>query len=103
MDIPGILPDPPRLPVTDDLRAIIRLCDGAADHELLCTPVPASSVRNPDGSEQPETAAERTRRITETVIMYAVENGLLLVPADIAERLENYFPAQRAAGVALDA
>jgi hypothetical protein len=96
MSIPGLSEIPPRLPVTDNLRAIMRLADGAADYELVCQPTPASSVRNPDGSAQPETMAERTRRITETVIMYVIENGLLVVPADIAAWLGNYFPAQRA-------
>lgn len=96
MSIPGLPPIPPRLPVTDDLGAIIRLAVGAADLELLCQPTPVSSVRNPDGSAQGETAAERTRRIVETAIMYAIENDLLLVPKDTAERLDEYFPAQRA-------
>lgn len=95
MTIPGLPEIAPRQEVTDDLRAIMRLVDGAVDYELLCQPVPVSSIRNPDGSPQSETQAERTRRIVETAIMYAIENGLLTVPADIAERLDAWFPAQR--------
>lgn len=93
MTIPGLPEMPPRLPVTDDLRAIIHSCDFAVDYELLHEPAPA---RSPGGSPLPETGAEQSHRITETAIMYAVENGLLTVPEDIAERLDGYFPVQRA-------
>jgi hypothetical protein len=96
MTIPGLPDVPPRQEPTEELRAIIRLADGAADYELLCTPTPVSSVRNPDGLQQSETMSERTRRIVETAIMYAVENGLLVVPEGTGEKLADYFPAQRA-------
>jgi|SRR5450755_2603461 len=96
MTIPGLPSIPPRQELTGDLRAILRLACGAVDYELLCTPTPVSSIRNPDGSPQGETGAERTRRIVETAIMYAVENGLLVMPIDITNLLDDYFPAQRA-------
>lgn len=88
---------PPRQPVTDDLAAVIRLAVSAVDYELLCMPAPASSVRSPFGVAQPETPAERTRRVVETAIMYAIENDLLVMPDAISDRLDGYFVAQRAA------
>lgn len=96
MSIPGFPGVPPRMEVTGDLRNILRACTMAVDMELLGKPAPASSVRNPDGSQQSETQAERSRRIVETAVMYAVENGLLSVPGDIAGRLDDCLPAQRA-------
>lgn len=93
MTMPGI---PPRQEVTETLAAIIHACDFAVDYELLRQPTPVSSIRGPGGLPQPETGAERSHRTVETAIMYAIENGLLVVPEDVAERFEGYLPVQRA-------
>ena len=66
----------------------------AADWELLGKPPPVSSVRNPNGSLQHETAAERTRRIVRTAVRHLVQIGLLAIPDDAQARME--------AGVPLD-
>lgn len=80
------------MPDTQALDAIIHFGAMAADHELLNKPVPVSSVRNPDGTAQHETAAERTRRIIATAVTHLVDAGLLTVPDDIGERLEQPIP-----------
>ena len=74
--------------------AIVKTAVLAADMEAL-SPPPVSRVRNPDGSAQGETGAERTRRIVETAVMHLIEQGLLAVPGDIAERLERPIPIAR--------
>ena len=50
-------------------------------------PGPPSPVPNPDGSAQPETRAEYTRRIIHQVIPALIRQGLLAVPDDIDHRL----------------
>ena len=63
------------------MNAIIRIGAMAADHELLNKPAPMR-----------ETEAERTRRIIATALKRLVNAGLLTVPDDIAERLEQPIP-----------
>lgn len=80
------------MPHDTPLDAIIHFGSIAADHELLNKPMPRSSVPNPDGSPQFETPAERTRRIIATAVTHLVDVGLLTVPDDIGERLEQPIP-----------
>lgn len=63
----------------------------AADLEAM-KPPQISRVQNPDGSAQPETSAEYTRRLIETVVRYLVDNRLLNIPSDIEEILEAGVP-----------
>jgi hypothetical protein len=58
-------------------------------------PPPRSRVRNPDGSSQSETRAERDRRIVGTAVLYLLEMGLLVIPDDADQRLDDYLPVQR--------
>jgi hypothetical protein len=69
------------------LDEVIRMAVMAADMEAL-GPVPRSSVRNPDGSIQGETEAERTRRLVNAAIRHSVKSGLLMVAPDAEARLE---------------
>jgi len=71
--------------------AIIRYAALAADMEAL-KPTPASSVRNPDGSAQYETGAERTRRIVGRAVTHLLEVGLLVIPDDAREKMEQGIP-----------
>jgi hypothetical protein len=73
---------------------LVRMASHAVDSEVR-KPTPVSRVRNPDGSEQGETAAEFTARLTETAVLYLLEMGLLVIPEDIGERLEQFFPLER--------
>lgn len=73
---------------------LIRTAGFATDFEAS-KPRPVSRVRNPDGSPQGETAAEHTRRITETAVLYLLEMGLVVIPEDIEERLDRLLPMQR--------
>lgn len=41
-----------------------------------------------DNADRPMTNARRTRMIVETAVMHLIEQGLLVVPDDIAERLD---------------
>jgi hypothetical protein len=66
-----------------------------ADHEALRLPPPVSRIRNPDGSEQPETQHEYVSRVVENTVLYLLEMGLLVIPDDIEQRGEQYFPLQR--------
>lgn len=72
----------------DLMDEIIRTGVIAADMEMLNTPPPLSSIRNPDGSLQYETQAERTRRLVNVAIRHVVDNGLLVVAPDAEERFE---------------
>jgi hypothetical protein len=74
------------------LEMIIRAGVLAADMELLDNPAPVSTVRNPDGSLQGETSAERTRRTVSAAIGYLVELGLLQVTDHAALVLEVPLP-----------
>jgi hypothetical protein len=49
-------------------------------------------VRNPDGSVQGETAAEFTRRIVTTAVTHLLDVGLLTIPADAVERMDEGIP-----------
>ena len=73
---------------------LVRMASYAVDAEAR-KPRPVSRVRNPDGSEQGETAVEFTGRLTETAVLYLLEMGLLVIPEDIGERLEQFFPMER--------
>jgi hypothetical protein len=74
--------------------AVIRVADFAADTEAMKT-TPASSVRNPDGSQQRETAAEHTSRIVRAAVMHLLEQGLVVFPPDIEEKLDDWIPVGR--------
>jgi hypothetical protein len=63
----------------------------AADMEALKL-TPASSVRNPDGSAQYETGAERTRRIIGCAVTHLLNVGLLVIPDDAREKMEQGIP-----------
>lgn len=64
------------------LDALTRQVMFAADLEWF-KPGPASSIRNPDGSVQGETGAERMRRIVRAALRMALANGLVTaVPLD---------------------
>jgi hypothetical protein len=73
---------------------LLRTAGFAVDNEML-KPRPVSKVRNPDGGSQGETLAEYTQRISRTTILYLLEMGLLVIPEDITERLDDFFPMQR--------
>lgn len=73
------------------LEEIIQYGVIAADMEMLGV-TPLSSVRNPDGSAQYETAAERTRRLVNAAIRHLVREGLLQVTPDAVERMKQGIP-----------
>ena len=75
----------------DVARTVIRYGVFAADMEAL-KPRPVSSVRNPDGGPQGETAAEFTRRIITTAITHLLDNGLLAIPDDAEARMDEGIP-----------
>jgi hypothetical protein len=55
----------------------------------------ASQVRNPDGSAQGETRAERDGRITSAAVLYLLETGLLVIAPDAGRRLGGPLPLGR--------
>jgi hypothetical protein len=67
----------------------------AASGEALRVPTPLSRIRNPDGSLQNETLAERDSRILRTALFHLLEQNLVVFPADIAETLDGWIPAER--------
>ena len=71
----------------DILRSAVR----AADVEAFKT-AQGSSVRNPDGSPQRETPAEYTRRIVRAGVTHLIDQGLLTISDDAAERLDAGIP-----------
>jgi hypothetical protein len=82
------------LPVTYDqelAREVIRFGMFAADTEAL-KPRPVSRVPGPDGGPQGETAAEFTRRIVGKTITHLLDNGLLAIPEDARDRLDEGIP-----------
>lgn len=81
-------------PDPEIMKSILWAAIMAADLEAL-KPGPPSHIRNPDGSQQGETAAEFTKRIVTTGVMHVVEIGLLTVPDDIATRLDDFLPVGR--------
>jgi hypothetical protein len=85
------MPDPAE---RDILADVIHLGVLAADMEAL-GPQRFSSVRNPDGSAQPETHAEHTRRIIGAAIRHLVAAGLLAVPENAADLMEDGIPPGR--------
>jgi len=91
----GYLDWPDEVPHLDAAPALLRIAAGAADLEILCKPRPLSRIRNPDGSSQGETEAERTRRIIEVAVMHLIELGLLVIPDGISGMLELAVPMHR--------
>lgn len=73
------------------LDEIIHTAVLAADMEAMSAG-PPSRIRNPDGSAQGETQAERTRRLVNTAIRHAVDNGLLQVAPDAEQRFYQGIP-----------
>lgn len=73
---------------------LVRMAGFATTGEML-KPRPVSRVKNLDGSLQGETANEYTQRITRTAILYLLEMGLLVMPEDLDERLDDLFPPER--------
>jgi hypothetical protein len=78
----------------DQATAVIRVAGFAADTEAMKT-TPASRVRNPDGSQQGETMAEHTSRIVRAAVMHLLEQGLVVFPPDIEEKLDDWIPVGR--------
>jgi hypothetical protein len=74
---------------------VVRAAVFAADSEALRVPVPLSSVRNPDGSLQNETPAERSTRIVRTAVMHLLEQGLIVFPENIRDLLDDWIPVER--------
>lgn len=72
------------------LRVAMHAAGGAA-----MRPGPPSSVRNPDGSQQGETMAERDNRIVRTAFMHLLEQNLIVLPADIEQTLDGWIPLDR--------
>jgi hypothetical protein len=77
--------------VTDD---ILRFAVFAADDEAM-KPPPLSRIPNPDGSRQQETPAEHTARLVRAGVLHLIEQGLLVIPEDIGERLDRWIPVSR--------
>jgi hypothetical protein len=75
----------------DLARQVIQFGVFAADMEAL-KPRPVSSVPNPDGSAQYETPAEYTRRIITAAIVHLIEVGLLVIPDDAREKMDQGIP-----------
>jgi hypothetical protein len=75
-------------------ESVLQVASFAADMEML-RPTPVSKVRNPDGSLQGETSAERTSRIVRTAVLHLLEQGLVVFSADIDQRLDRGIPMER--------
>jgi hypothetical protein len=71
-------------------RAMVFAADLAASR-----PGPPSTIRNPDGSQQGETAHEFVVRVVRTAFFHALEQNLVVFPADIAKTLDDWIPAER--------
>lgn len=85
----------PRVAVPDDVAAsLVYFAAFAASHESLKTG-PPSKIHNPDGSQQRETQQEFVTRVVTAGVLHLIEVGLLTVPDDIAERLDDYLPMSR--------
>jgi hypothetical protein len=74
--------------------ALIRASMFAAGDEAM-KPSPQSRVRGPGGEAQGETRAEYDRRIVGTAVLYLLEMGLLVIPADVDQRLDDCLPLAR--------
>lgn len=72
-------------------RQVIRFGMFTADMEAL-KPRPVSSVRGPDGRAQGETAHEFVKRVVSTTITHLLDTGLLAIPGDARERMEQGVP-----------
>jgi hypothetical protein len=77
-------------------RNVVRCAVLAAEVEAGRRPVPRSSVRNPDGSQQDETRSECDTRLVRTAVLHLLEQGLVVLPPDIAEMLNDWIPLTRA-------
>lgn len=77
-------------------RNVVRCAVLAAQGEVSRKPVPFSSIRNPDGSRQPETQNECETRLVRTAVMHLLEQGLVVLPPDIMELLDGWIPLERA-------
>ena len=73
---------------------VIRLASMAAALEAS-KPRPTSRVRTPSGATQGETLAEHDSRIVRTAVMHLLEQGLVTLPPDIAELLDDFIPVER--------
>jgi hypothetical protein len=78
---------------------VIRFGVLAADSEAR-KPGPASTVPNPDGSMQRETEAENSQRVIGAAITCLLEQGLLMIPDDAAERMDAGIPLDHRAVLA---
>jgi hypothetical protein len=76
-------------------EAVLRAACFAADGEISRKPVSFSSVRNPDGLWQPETASERDSRMIRAAVFHLLEQNLVEFPADIKETLNDWIPTDR--------
>jgi hypothetical protein len=72
---------------------VIRVLTFTADNVALKEVT--STIRNPDGSRQRETQAEKTGRIVREVILHGLEQGLLAFPSGIRNRLDQGFVLDR--------
>jgi hypothetical protein len=68
----------------DEAAALIRIAADAADSEALLTARPAG-----------ETPAAHTRRLVGAAVLHLIEQGLLVIPDDLARRLARPIPADR--------
>jgi hypothetical protein len=85
----------PRVTVPDDVaQSLVYFAAFAASHESL-RPGPPSRITGPDGRPQPETTQEFVTRVVTAAVLHLVEIGLLAVPDDIGQRLEDYLPMSR--------
>jgi hypothetical protein len=79
---------------TDVTDSILRFAVFAAESEAM-KPPPLSAVPDLDGSPQYETPAERTQRLVHAAVLHLIEQGLLVIPDDIDERLDRWIPLSR--------
>lgn len=93
------MPLPPEGQVTPFDRAVfddvLRAAGMAASFEAGRIPTPLSSVRNPDGSLQAETLAERDARLLRTALLHLFEQNLVTFPDDILDTLNDWIPVSR--------
>lgn len=93
------MPLPPEGEVTPFDRAIfadvLRAAGMAASMEATRKPAPLSAVRNPDGSLQNETMAERDARLLRIALLHLLEQNLVVFPPDITDTLAGWIPVSR--------
>jgi hypothetical protein len=73
---------------------VVRVASMAAGLEAM-KPRPVSRVRTPSGAAQGETLAEHDSRIVKTAVMHLLEQGLVVLPENIGELLDDFIPAER--------